>query len=411
MEAGTLSGTNEDERPRSQSLPSARLAVTVMFFANGVMFASWAARIPEVQQRQALSTGELGSVLLGMAVGALVAMPLTGWVMARVGSRSVTIVAALAFCLTLSLPVLAATESSLLLALTVLGVTHGAMDVAMNAQAAEVERAYRRPIMSSFHALFSFGGMAGAGVGGVMAHIGVEPLSHLCGVALLAAGGVLGASRWLFSADENGVSREAVFALPHRSLLGLGVIAFCVMLGEGAMADWSAVYLRQTLQTDAGVAAAGYAAFSLAMALGRLMGDRLTARLGSVVMLRLGGSLAAFGLGVSLIANRPTVVIIGFALVGAGFSIIVPLVFSHAGGSRIGSPGTAIAAVSTIGYFGFLVGPPLIGWAAEFLTLRGALCIVVILSLMIAGLSATVRQVANSSTAQQHSEDSIQESG
>lgn len=363
------------------------------FFINGVVFASWAARIPAVQQRLALTTGELGGVLLGMALGALVAMPTTGWLMTRFGSRSVTRVSALSLCAALVLPALASGRLSLVLALVVLGLTNGATDVAMNAQAAELERAYRRPIMSSFHALFSFGGMAGAGAGGVMAHFGVKPLAHLSGVALLAGVAALVASRRLLADEHLIISKEPVLARPGRSLLGLGVIAFCVLLGEGAMADWSAVYLHQTLQTDAGVAAGGYAAFSLAMAAGRLTGDRLTTGLGPVTMLRLGGSLAALGLGMSLIVNQVVLVIFGFALVGAGFSTIVPLVFSAAGRSRGMSPGAAIAAVSTVGYFGLLVGPPLIGFAADWLTLRGALGVVVILSGTIVVLAGTVKRL------------------
>ncbi|MBA3438609.1 MAG: MFS transporter, partial [Pyrinomonadaceae bacterium] len=340
----------------------------------------------------ALTTGELGAALLGMALGALVAMPTTGWLTARFGSRLVTRVSALGFCVAVILPALASGRLWLVSALVVLGVTHGAMDVAMNAQAAELERAYRRPIMSSFHALFSFGGMAGAGVGGVMAHFGVEPLTHLSSVALSAGSAALVASRRLLANERRIINKEPVFARPERSLLGLGVITFCVMFGEGAMADWTAIYLLQTLQTDAGVAAAGYAAFSLAMAVGRLTGDRLTAGLGQVTMLRVGGSLAALGMGVSLIANQAFLVIVGFALVGAGFSTIVPLVFSAAGRNRGMSPGAAIAAVSTVGYFGFLVGPPLIGFGADRLTLRGALGVVVILSGMIAILSGTIRR-------------------
>lgn len=373
---------------------AARGAVATVFFISGAGFANWVARIPVVQQKLGLSNGALGVALLGTAVGGVLAMPATGWLAARVGSRPVTKLAAIAYCMALPLPALAPNLPLLTCALVVLGAVYGALDVAMNAQAIAVERRYHRPIMSSFHGLYSIGGMAGAACGGLVASFGVDPLPHLLGAALLLLIVAVLASRRLLPRDVECVTHEPAFALPTRSLVNLGIVAFCVMLSEGAMADWSAVYLSRTLETGPGLAAAGYAVFSLAMAACRLAGDRLTQLLGPVAMVRLGGIVAASGLGLSLIIAQPVAALIGFACVGVGLSTLVPIVFSAAGRTPGISPGLALAAVTTTGYCGFLCGPPLIGFVADFLTLRVALGIVVVMSAMSAVLARTVARSA-----------------
>ena len=260
----------------------------------------------------------------------------------------------------------------------------------MNAQAIAVEQRYRRPIMSSFHGLYSVGGMAGAASGGLVASLGVNPSTHLLGTALLLLMVVVLASRRLLPTEVDSTTTEPTFALPTRSLVNLGILAFCVMLSEGAMADWSAVYLHQTLKTGLGLAAAGYAVFSLAMAVFRLAGDRLIQHFGPVRMVRLGGTVAATGLGLSLVIAQPFAALIGFACVGVGLSSLVPIVFSAAGRTPGIAPSLALAAVTTTGYSGFLCGPPLIGFVADFLNLRVALGIVVVMSAISAVLAPTV---------------------
>jgi MFS family permease len=377
-----------------QALRSSRLAVAGVFFLNGFGFASWVVRIPTVQEKLSLSEGPLGVVLLGGVAGSLLSMPFAGWLVSRLGSRPM--VATSAFLTSLALPLLAFTSNMplLVLAFVLLGITVGALDVSMNAQAVAVEKEYGRPIMSSFHAAFSFGGLAGAASGGFAASLGVGLAPHLLGVAILTAVATFPAYRALLPASTDVAGEGPAFARPIRALAGLGVIAFCVLLGEGAMADWSAVYLSGTLETGPGFAAAGYAAFSLTMAAGRLIGDRLTQRLGPVTLVRSGGALAALGLGLSLTVGQPAVALIGFACAGAGFSIVFPVALSAAGRAKDAAPGPAIAAVSTAGYFGFLVGPPAIGFLAEAVGLGAALYVVVLLSATIAVLSRTVGDAA-----------------
>lgn len=384
------------QRPGQTLVPrSARLAVAVVFFVSGAGIANWVARIPAIQQKLGLSNSALGVALLGTAVGSLLAMPTTGWLIARVGSRPVTKLAALAYCMALPLPTLAPNLPLLTSALMVVGALFGALDVAMNAQAIAVEQRYRLPIMSSFHGLYSVGGMVGAACGGLVASLGVNPKAHLLGTALLLEMLVVLASRRLLPTDVESVTTGPTFALPTRSLLNLGILAFCILLSEGAMADWSAVYLRQTLGTGPGLAASGYAVFSLAMAVCRLTGDRLTQHLGPVWMVRFGGTIAATGMGLSLVIAQPFATLIGFASVGVGLSCLVPIVFSAAGRTPGTTPGLALAAVTTTGYCGLLCGPPLIGFVADFLNLRVALGIVVVMSAMSAVLARTVARAGN----------------
>jgi predicted MFS family arabinose efflux permease len=370
------------------SLRAARLAVSALFWVSGVLFANWVARIPAVQTERGLSHGELGLALLALGLGALVSMPLAGWAAVRVGSDRVCRWAAFGYCALLPGLALAPGNALFVAGLFCFGAVHGALDVAMNLQAVEVERGYDRPIMSSFHALFSFGGLVGSLMGGAVAAAGLGPRLHFSIVAaLLIAVSVLfifphlaREERPVESTDRE--EPEVSLQLPARRLAILGIIAFCVMMGEGAMADWSAIFLRTVTGAGEGIAAAGYAAFSVAMAIGRFTGDRLTLRFGPVNLVRGGGLLAATGLALALFFGQPIVALAGFAIVGAGFATVVPVVFSAARQS--------IAGVSTIGYLGFLLGPPLIGLAAEWLGLREALILVMATSLLLAALAGGV---------------------
>lgn len=372
-------------RPRA-----ARWAVTAYFLVPGIVFGSWVARIPAVKRSLGLSDGELGIALLGIAAGALLAMPATGWLIARWGSRRITIIAGVAICGALVLPPWATGLLPLMLTLALLGAANGTLDIAMNAQAVAVERRYRRPIMSTIHGAFSIGGLTGAGTAGLVATWGIGVRPHLLGVAVVMLLVVVVAAPRLLPARDAGGTGGPAFARPSRALTGLGAIAFCSLLIEGAMADWSAVYLRETLETSAGLAAAGFAAFSLTMAGGRFTGDRLNARFGPVAIIRGGGALVVLGLGLGLVIATPIAGLIGFALVGAGLAATFPVVLSAAGRAAGASAGATIAAVATVGYTGFLAGPPVIGLVAEVTGLRAGLGVVVLLGAAMVGLAGAV---------------------
>ncbi|MEN3944018.1 MFS transporter [Prosthecobacter sp. SYSU 5D2] len=382
---------------------AARRAVTLLFFINGALFASWVSRIPALQQKLDLSHGTLGLALLGMATGALVSMPLAGWCSTRYGSHRVCQLSAALYALALPLLAFAPGTAAFMIALVFFGAAHGALDVAMNAQAVQVEKQYPRPIMAAFHAWFSLGGLAGAALGGSLATWGLSPVGHyLLAAGLLGGVGAVFALPRLFQDTEPSNPTLSSLASTStrapldwgpekRRLLLLGTVAFCVMIGEGAMADWSAVFLLQVTGAAEGIAAAGYAAFSIAMAVCRFCGDRLAQHLGPVHLVRLSGLLATVGLALALLDGRPVSALIGFAAVGAGFATVVPQVFSAAGNVPGVASGPALATVTTMGYLGFLIGPPFIGLVAEAVGLRLSLGTILLTSMMLILLAPALR--------------------
>jgi predicted MFS family arabinose efflux permease len=368
----------------------ARLAVTTIFFTNGVLLANWFARIPDVKQRLDLSEGTLSLALLSVAIGALLAQPTAGWVIGRVGSRVVTAVMALVFCAVVVFPGFAPSLPLLMLVLGLFGAANGALDVAMNAQAAIVERQYGRSIMNSFHALWSVGGLSGAALGGLAASRGVPLGAQFLVAAAAGALCMLCALRGLVPDRGHAASHDPAFALPPRALIPMGIVAFAALVCEGAIGDWGAIYLREGLRSTPGVAAAGYTVFALFMATGRFTGDWLTMRFESARFVRASGLLVVAGIALALGSTTPWIAIAGFGLIGAGVSCIFPLIMSAAARTPGLAPGTGIAAMATAGYTGFLIGPPLIGSVAEVASLRGALGVLGIFGLVIVLLGATV---------------------
>jgi MFS family permease len=366
--------------PVAHPLRQARLAVSAAFLANGLGFANWAARIPAVKDDVGLSTGALGVALLGMAVGAVVAMPLAGALLVRFGSRALTRATLALFCLALPLPGLVGSLPALLGVLALIGIASGSLDVSMNAQAVALEQRYGRPLMAGLHGLWSLGSLGGALIGGLAAGAGISPRAHLLAVAaaLLLAG--MYATRRLLPGGGDRDQAIPRFIRPTRILALLGAIGFCALLSEGAAYDWSAVYLRGSLGTSEGFAVSAYAGFTLTMTVGRLLGDRLRARFGSRRLLGSAALVAAAGLGAGLALHQTVAAVIGFAILGAGLSCIVPIVFGAAGGASGLPSGPAIAVVSTVGYLGFIAGPPLIGGLAELSSLPAALVLVVALT-------------------------------
>jgi MFS family permease len=387
--AGRTAGAASVHPPRA-----ARLAVSAIFFLNGAGVGNWVVRIPAVRDRLGLTESALGVALLGVAVGALVAMPVAGRLVARHGSRPVTRAGAVAAAVGLALPALAPTLPLLVAALVLLGAGNGVLDVAMNAQASTVEQRYGRPIMSRFHALFSLGGLAGAALGGLAADIGLDPAAHLALIALVVGVAAAGSATGMLPAGADAAPAHAAFTWPPRPLVILGIVAFCVLFGEGAMADWSAIYLRDVTGAGPGAAAAGYAAFSLAMAGGRAVGDTVIERVGPARLVAGSGTLAALGLAAALAIGTPWAAIVGFGCVGAGLSVVFPTVLATAGRVPGTASGPAIAAVSTFGYTGFLAGPPLIGFLAHALTLRGGLVAVALACVAVALLAGALGRAA-----------------
>ena len=363
-----------------------------MFLVHGLLVATWVSRIPAIKSRLGLSDAMLGLTLLSGAIGAVFAIPFAGKFVNRYGSRKITTVSSVALCLVLVLPALATNAQTLAAALFVFCATAAVMDVSMNAQGVEIEKRLAGPTMSRFHAMFSLGGMIGAGIGGVVAARSIPPLAHF-GVSAVAYLPAIILVAPLLLATHQGIgpqeNRLPLKRIP-RALLALSGISFCILLSEGAMADWTAVYLRQVLNAGGGIAAAGYSVFSAGMALFRLLGDMITARLGPARTVRTGSLVAACGMTWALLARSPWWALPGFAAAGAGFSVIIPLIFGGGGRVESVSPGAGIATVTGIGYIGFIAGPPAIGFASQVVTLRYALGLVVACCVLTSLLSGFV---------------------
>jgi MFS family permease len=324
-----------------------------------------------------------------------VAMPMAGALAARHGSRGVTRGALGLSAVAVVLPVLATSLPALAVAFLLMGLAMGSLDVTMNAHGVAVERRYGRPILSGFHAAFSIGGLAGAASAATAAAAALDLEVHIALVAVTSL--VVGhawSRRFLPAAEDAGGAELPVLARPPRRLWALGAVAFSCLLVEGAAADWSAVYVRDELSTGAATAATAYVAFSLTMAVGRLLGDRLVERFGPVALVRWGGLVAAGGFGAGLAAGAVPGALLGFAALGAGLAAVIPVVFRAAGSTPGISPGMALAAVSSTGYLGFVAGPPLIGSVAEAVGLPAALILLVALGLVVAALARSVRPVA-----------------
>ncbi|NET31920.1 MAG: MFS transporter [Cyanothece sp. SIO1E1] len=370
-----------------------RLAVNIFFFVNGFLYANWVSRIPRVQEIYALDNSMLGIMLLCISIGALVAMPLAGYLIARYGSHRITAICAVLFISSIPLIPLANNLITLGTIFFFMGSFTGMKDVAMNAQAVLVEKEYKRPIMSSFHAIFSAGMMIGAGTGALYTRFQIDLFPHLFSGVLLCVIPVIWGIRNLIP-DEvmEAESGEGGLRLPSKALLGIGLIAFCCMLGEGAMADWTTNYLEKIVQASPSLAPLGLAAFSMAMMLGRFVGDRLRANWGDGKLLINSSLIALFGIGLSIGVMSPYTAIAGFFLVGLGLATIVPIAFSVAGNMPGVKPGVGISMVTTIGYSGFLFGPPIIGFVADWQDLRIAMGLIAFLFIIMTLMSFNLRR-------------------
>jgi MFS family permease len=381
-------GSFPDDR---QDTRQARWATASFFLLLGILFGSWVARIPAVQNQLGLNDGQLGIALLSLSVGAILAMPTTGWLIHRWGNVLVVRVAATLVCVALPLLPLAPTMPAFMVALFLFGICFGLLDVSMNTQAVAIETVYGRPIMSTLHGIFSIGGLTGAVTAGLAAGAGIEAFPHLLGIAVvLLVLSVIGGSFLPRVATRE--ESAPPFAIPPRALLGLGLFSFCVLVGEGAVADWSAVYLENALGSSAAVAAGGYAAYSLAMAGMRLSGDALIERFGAATVVRAGCLLATIGMGGALLLGTIPAAVIGFACVGAGLAVGFPAALGAAGRTPGLASGAAIGAVATAGYAGLLLGPPLIGLISDTAGLRAGLGVVALLCFASAILAGAVKR-------------------
>jgi MFS family permease len=372
-------------------LSSPRVAVSAAFLIHATVSGTWAPRLPAIKESLELSDGELGTALVGLAIGLLIGTRVAGAPVDRFGSRPVMRAGFPLLAATLLLPGLADSLIALFLSLFVLGLASGALDVAMNAQGIEVERTLGKPILSGLHGLWSVGLGLGAGAAAVAAAAGLDPLPHFAIVAAVLALASLVFLRDLLPEREQVRAalseEEEEQRIPLHWTLPvalLGVIAFCSFVGEGAASDWSAVYMTQELGTSQALGALAFTAFAVTMAITRFAADPLRTRFGNVVLVRGGSLVAAGGLGLGLLIHEPAAAIAGFALLGLGLAAVVPIAFAAAGEIEPRATGRLVGRVATVGYVGSVAGPIAIGWLAEATSLRAALGLVVLLALVIA---------------------------
>jgi fucose permease len=357
---------------------SPRWATTTIFAVNGAAVGAWVAQIPWVQERFDLSKATMGVLLVAMALAVILVLPVAGQAIVRHGSERMVRAGGIACALAVNLPLLAPHPALVALGLFILGGSSATMDVAMNAHGVNVEKALKRPIMSSLHAGWAFGGMGGAAFAAACAGLGLDArVTGAITSAILVATVVACARRIGHGSAAEG-SDAPGFALPSRGVLLLAVLCLLVMVTEGAMADWSGLYLRQDLGASAALAALAYSAFTGGMTVGRLIGDGINHRIGPVALLRWGALLTGIPLTVVLLTGAPGVALAGLFLVGLGVANGVPLMFSAAGRQPDTPPGPAIAAVSSMGSLGFLAGPPLIGFLADAVSLPWALSLLIL---------------------------------
>jgi MFS family permease len=358
-----------------------RIAIKIAFFINGFIYANWVSRLPRIQELYQANDGTIGFVLLASSIGAVGAMPFTGWVIIKNGSRKITLVAVLLYCVIVPLIPIMPGIASLIALYFIMGIVTGMLDVAMNSQAVMVEKLYNKPIMTSFHALFSIGMMVGAWSGALFTDLHFDLLNHFSIIVVIALIAVGWASRNLVrDKPDHSIKHDGpLFRLPNVALISIGVITFCCMLGEGSMSNWSVNYMENIAHASQTLAPIGLSAFATAMTIGRIFGDRIRLKLGDKKMIITGGVLAAIGLSTALLFPFPYSSILGFFLVGLGLSSIVPIAYSIAGNAKSLPPGVGLAMVTTVGYSGFLVGPPVIGLIANWQSLQFALGVVLLL--------------------------------
>ncbi|WP_295720834.1 MFS transporter [Mucilaginibacter sp.] len=375
--------------PVLNSKTTLRIAVGAMFFMAGLSFSSWASRIATVQQTMGLSDAALGAVLFSLPVGLMCSLPFSGWIITKIGSRRLLISALLVYAIALVTLGLAQNTFQLIICLICFGFSSNAVNIAVNTQAVATEKIYKRPILASFHGLWSLAGFTGGGIGSLMIAHNISPLYHFLLMLVVIAAGVAIAARYL--EDDKVASAGPVFVMPDKSLIKLGVIAFCSMICEGAMFDWSVIYFKKIVLAPATMVGIGFTAFMFTMAIGRFVADAFAHKFGLKRTLQVSGLLTATGLTIAVVFPYIYTAIIGFLLVGAGVSSVVPMVYSAAGKSKTMLPGVALAAVSTIGFLGFFVGPPVIGFIAGVATLRASFVLIALMGLLVTIVSTKAK--------------------
>ena len=371
-----------------------RLAVSFFYFAQGVCFATWASRIPDLKATLQLSDAQLGSILLALPLGQLLMMPLSGRLTTSFGTKKMLMIGAPLYALAMANLSLATAGWQLALFLLLFGIAGNICNNALNTQGVVAETYCQKPIMSSFHGVWSIGGFTGALIGLLMVNFHVAPTLHFCSIAALVWLHIMVNYRFLLVGQKAAEGKKtSFFKKPQGVLVQLGIIGFCSMATEGAMFDWSGVYFKEIVKAPHSLIILGYASFMVMMATGRFLGDRLITHFGRKRLLQISGVIISSGMFMAVLFPYVVPATIAFMLVGIGVSGIVPMVYSIAGNNTKVAPGIALAMVGSVSYFGFLMGPPLIGYISALANLRYSYAVIGCFGLLITALVAKLSAI------------------
>ncbi|OQP54507.1 MFS transporter [Niastella yeongjuensis] len=380
--------------PISDSPRKSRIATAVFFFVSGFGFSSWASRIPTIQQNLHLSEGQLGAVLFALPAGLMCTLPVTGYLLRRFSSRYIMFAGAVLFNIMLCLVGFTQQTWQLVVVLFFFGSSRNLFNISANAQSIGVQKLYDRSIIATFHAIWSVAGFIAAALGSLLVSFSVPPSWHFLSVCIL-----LTTTCIIFFKDSvhqqpqpHERLQKTKFRMPDKALLKLGFMCFAAMACEGTMYDWSAIYLKKAVHASKEIATAGYAFYMVAVTLGRFLGDKLANSFGVKAVLKYSGLFILTGLLLAAIFPYIVTTGLGFMMAGFGLSCVVPMVFSMAGKVKHMSGGPAIAGVSTIGYFGFLIVPPMVGFIAEAFNLRWSIAIIALLGILITWLVSQMKE-------------------
>lgn len=374
-------------------LSKRRVAVGAMFFFVGLCFSTWASRIPDIQTKFGLSEGQLGTLLLFLPIGSVIGLPIAGWAVHKFGSRIVILIGGVAYALSLPLIGLSPTTWVLLPVLVLYGMLGNVMNISLNTQGLNLEDQMGKSILGSFHGLWSLAGFTGAGLGAALILFGLSPAQHFGVVTLISIVIIFLAKGLIVKEEKSTGGSGLVLKRPDSLLLRVSMIAFLGMMSEGCMFDWSGVYFKKVILAQPELVALGYVAFMGAMASGRFFTDKLAARYTKVAVIQVSGFLIFAGLLLAVLLPVLWAATVGFLLVGLGVASIIPLSYGIAGRSKLYTPSVALALVSTISFFGFLLGPPLIGFVAELFDLKISFALVAMCGMGILLLSSFRKQV------------------
>jgi MFS family permease len=373
------------------SLKRLRRANAVYFFISGFGYSSWTSRIPGIKESLKLNDAHFGTLLFMMPVGLILTMPFTGKLLDHFKSRTIMGIGAMMYNIVLACMGFSGYTWVLGIVLFFFGSSRNLMNLSMNAQAIGVQALYNRSIMSSFHAVWSMAGFAGAAFGYLMVTLNVLPAWHLLGVSLVLSALTLYYYKDALDQQPDHKIKRSIFSLPPKGMLVFSLICFTSMACENTMYDWSGIYIRQVLHGTKAVATVAFVVYMVAMTSGRLLGDRMADRFGIQRVLAASGLLISGGFLITVLSPYIPLTLVGYLLTGFGVSCVVPFVFSLAGKIPMSNPGAALASISSLGYLGFLLVPPMIGYVAQASSLRVSFAIIAVMGLFMVRLSARIK--------------------